>query len=142
MYSIKKIVFTSSFLFVCHFAVAQKDSPKLIGSKNSYKYVEQMPKPKYNVYRYLRKSIKYPPELLGKNIGGEVVVSLVVDERGYITDVKSISPEQNVLFQRAAVNAVKSLPRWKKPGSQNGTPVKVYYTLPITFGPDNSKPKK
>lgn len=31
-----------------------------------------------------------------------------------------------------AIRVVMNMPKWK-PGMQNGRPVKVYYTLPITF---------
>lgn len=97
-----------------------------------FRYVEQMPEPGYNINEYLGGKIKYPPSARKMRLQGRAKINFVVDTDGYITDVESISPETDILFLLEAIRVVQMMPPWK-PGSQNGQPVKVYYTLPINF---------
>ena len=58
-------------------------------------------------------------------------MQFVVEEDGSITNVcvvRSVDPS----LDKEAMRVAKSMPRWV-PGKQNGTPVRVKYTLPISF---------
>ena len=107
---------------------AQSQTPD---STEVFRYVEQMPEPKYSLHEYLSSNLKFPP---GADAGDgvRVIVTFVVDEEGYITNVKSVTDDVPPGFKTEAIRIVRSLPRWK-PARQNGKPVKVYYTLPIKF---------
>ena len=62
---------------------------------------------------------------------GRVIVTFVVERDGSITDVrvvKSVDPS----LDKEAVRVTKSMPHWI-PGKQNGSAVRVKYTLPVTF---------
>ena len=64
-------------------------------------------------------------------IQGRVIVTFVVERDGSITDVrvvKSVDPS----LDKEAVRVTKSMPNWN-PGMQNGGPVRVKFTLPVTF---------
>ena len=80
---------------------------------------------------FLRENTKYPEQALKDSIEGRVVVAFVIDTDGSITKpevVRSVHP----LLDAEALRVVKLMPKWE-PGSENGTPVKVRYNLPITF---------
>lgn len=81
--------------------------------------------------KYLSKNIKYPENARDSNIQGQVVVQFVVTKTGqvgFIEVVKSVDP----LLDAEAVRVCKSLPRFT-PGTINGNPVSVWYTLPVNF---------
>ena len=83
------------------------------------------------LFEYLSKSIKYPVEAEKNDIQGRVIVTYVVECDGSITDVnvvKSVDPS----LDQEAIRVVKAMPRWI-PGKQDGKPVRVKYTVPVTF---------
>jgi antitoxin component YwqK of YwqJK toxin-antitoxin module len=80
---------------------------------------------------YLSQQIKYPGDARSIGITGRTMTTFVVDKTGEITDVyvyhgicKSIKAE--------CERVIRNMPVWS-PGSANGQPVKVRYTLPISF---------
>jgi TonB family protein len=80
---------------------------------------------------FLRENTKYPEQALKDSMEGRVVVAFVIDTDGSITKpevVRGVHP----LLDAEALRVVKLMPKWE-PGSENGTPVKVRYNLPITF---------
>lgn len=96
--------------------------------------VEQMPSfPGGNsaLMQYLSKNIKYPVVAEENGIQGRVICTFVVERDGRVTDVrvvKSVDPS----LDKEAVRVVSSMPAWI-PGKQNGSAVRVKYTLPVTF---------
>ena len=80
---------------------------------------------------YLRKNIKYPAICRENNIQGRVIVQFVVDKTGRVGEVKLVRTVDKDL-DNEAVRVCKSLPKFT-PGRQNGQPVSVWYTLPVTF---------
>lgn len=80
---------------------------------------------------YLASNIKYPVVAQENGVQGRVTVSFVVERDGSISDVRvarSVDPS----LDREAQRVVKSMPRWK-PGKQNGSAVRVKYTVPVVF---------
>ena len=102
--------------------------------KMVYKSVEQMPRfpgGEAGLMRYLQSNINYPANAAKNNIGGRVILQFVVEKDGHIGEVKvvrSIDPE----IDAEAVRVVKSLPDFI-PGRQDGEPVAVWYTIPVSF---------
>ncbi|NPD92491.1 TonB family protein [Prevotella sp. PMUR] len=81
--------------------------------------------------QYLQKNIKYPVVAEEKGVQGRVLVAFVVECDGYLTDIKiekSVEPS----LDKEARRVVRSMPRWV-PGFQNGSPVRVKFTVPVTF---------
>ena len=103
-------------------------------SETIYKSVEQMPMfpgGEAGLLRYLQENIQYPPEAAKNNVQGRVILQFVVDKTGQVGEVKilrSVSEE----IDAEAVRVVKSLPKFE-PGRQDGKPVAVWYTLPVSF---------
>ncbi|MBQ3630205.1 MAG: energy transducer TonB [Prevotella sp.] len=96
--------------------------------------VEQMPSfpgGPSALMQYLSSNIKYPVVAEENGVQGRVVCTFVVERDGSITDVrviKSVDPS----LDKEAVRVVKGMPRWI-PGKQNGSAVRVKYTVPVTF---------
>ena len=81
--------------------------------------------------KYLQKNIKYPSICQEQGIQGRVIVQFVVEKDGSITDVQVIKAI-NPYLDKEAVRVVSTMPKWS-PGKQRGKPVRVRFTLPVTF---------
>ena len=97
-----------------------------------FKYVEQMPAFPGDVQSYLSSHLRYPDAAREANAEGRVIVTFVVDERGGISAVEVARSSGNSELDAEAKRVVNGMPKWT-PGKNNGTAVKVYFTLPITF---------
>jgi protein TonB len=96
--------------------------------------VEQMPSfpgGPSALMQYLNSNIKYPVVAEENGVQGRVIVTFVVERDGSITDVKVVKSVDPSLDKEAA-RVVKSMPKWQ-PGKQNGSAVRVKYTVPVTF---------
>jgi len=99
-----------------------------------FKSVEQMPQfpgGEGALIKYLSSHINYPPMAAENDIQGRVVVAFVVDKTGKVGEVNVVRSVDKDL-DREAVRVCKSLPKFV-PGRQNGQPVSVWFTLPVTF---------
>ena len=108
--------------------------PPKVEETKVFDVVEQMPQFKGGdaaLMEYLNKNIKYPVIAEENGIQGRVVTTFVVERDGSITDVKVIKSVDPSL-DKEAVRVVKSMPKWN-PGKQNGSAVRVKFTLPVTF---------
>ena len=96
--------------------------------------VEQMPQFSGGIeamLKYLAENVRYPKEAEEKSLQGRVIATFVVEKDGSISRakvVKSVDP----LLDEEALRVVNSMPNWT-PGRQNGEPVAVKYTIPISF---------
>lgn len=96
--------------------------------------VEQMPQfpgGDEALLKYLSSHINYPPMAAENNVQGRVVIQFVVDKNGKVGEVKVVRSVDKDL-DREAVRVCMSLPKFI-PGRQNGVPVSVWYTLPVSF---------
>ena len=99
-----------------------------------YDVVEQMPAfpgSPYALYEFLTQSIQYPEEARKKSIQGRVIVTFVVEKDGSITCARVVKT-LNPLLDAEALRVINVMPKWK-PGKQNGEPVRVKYTVPVSF---------
>ena len=81
--------------------------------------------------QYLAKSIKYPVIAQENGIQGRVSCSFVVNKDGSIVDaevIRGVDPS----LDKEALHVINSMPKWS-PGKQRGKPVRVKYTVPVTF---------
>ena len=81
--------------------------------------------------KYLQKNTRYPKVCKEQGLQGRVIVQFVVNTDSTISDVKVVKPV-NPHFDQEALRVVKAMPKWK-PGTQRGKPVRVRFTLPVTF---------
>lgn len=90
--------------------------------------------------KFLQQNIKYPKEAQEQGKQGRVIVQFVVNKDGSITGdsvVRSVDP----LLDAEALRVVRSMPNWT-PGKQKGKPVRVRFTLPVTFHLNGDAPKQ
>lgn len=80
---------------------------------------------------YLSENVRYPADAEENGIQGRVVCSFVVERDGSITDVQ-VARSVDQSLDKEAVRLIRSMPKWI-PGSQNGSHVRVKYTVPVTF---------
>ena len=83
------------------------------------------------LFDYLASSIKYPVVAEENGVQGRVVCTFIVELDGSITDVKVVKSVDPSL-DKEAIRVLRYMPRWV-PGKQNGSPVRVKYTVPVTF---------
>jgi protein TonB len=113
--------------------VAIDEKPKEEETK-VFDVVEQMPEfpgGPAALMKWLSDNIKYPAVAEENGIQGRVVCTFVVERDGSVTDVqvaRSIDPS----LDKEAIRVLKKMPKWI-PGKQNGSAVRVKYTVPVTF---------
>ena len=81
--------------------------------------------------KYLQMNICYPKEAQERGLQGRVIVQFVVNKDGSICNeqvVKSVDPQ----LDAEAIRVIRCMPNWI-PGKQRGEPVRVRFTLPVTF---------
>lgn len=109
-------------------------APKPEVSNKVFDVVEEMPHfpgGPAALQAFLSSNTKYPVVAQENGVQGRVTVAFVVERDGSITDVRvvrSVDPS----LDREASRVVRSMPRWS-PGKQNGSTVRVKYTVPVVF---------
>jgi TonB family protein len=76
-------------------------------------------------------NVKYPEEAKKLGVQGRVVIRFIVDENGKVIQPEVLKSD-NPLLDEAALKSFDGCPDWA-PGRYKGKPVKVYFTMPITF---------
>ncbi len=107
------------------------ETPKPVNDNNVYNSVDELPSFPGGISQWLSQNLQYPPIAQENGIQGTVVVQFVVEKNGSLSDVKVIRSKDPSL-DNEALRVVRNMPKWK-PGKLNGSPVRVSFTLPITF---------
>jgi len=80
---------------------------------------------------FLIRNINYPKKAMEKKIAGTVYLNFIVEKNGTVSDIVVLN-KVNELLKTEAVRVVKLMKDWE-PAILEGKPVRVRYTLPITF---------
>lgn len=87
----------------------------------------------YNaLIEFLSSHIRYPLYAVDNNIQGQVVVKFVIEKDGRIGEIQIVRGVDKNL-DREAIRVCKTLPKFSPGRNENGDPVRVWYSLPITF---------
>jgi TonB family protein len=81
--------------------------------------------------KYLAQNIHYPADAVKNKVEGKVFLTFVVERNGSLADIKvlrGVSPD----IDAEALRVMKASPHWR-PGIQNGRPVRVQFSVPISF---------
>lgn len=81
--------------------------------------------------KFINNTVKYPVVAQENGISGRVYCEFVVDKDGKIKDAivkRGVDPS----LDKEALRVINAMPAWN-PGEQRGKPVKVRFTVPITF---------
>jgi TonB family protein len=111
------------------------DTSKTISDTSEvFQRVETIPEFKGGIpafMKFLNKNIKYPKQARQDNIEGRVILTFVVEKDGTLTGLRilrGVSPE----IDQEALRVMGISPPWT-PGTQNGKPVRVQFSIPIAF---------
>ena len=80
---------------------------------------------------FLRVNVKYPESAFKRNVQGTVVMTFVVDKTGKIGEIK-VAKSVDKALDAEAIRVCKLLPDFY-PAMQDGEPISMWFTLPITF---------
>jgi len=81
--------------------------------------------------KFLQKNIRYPGQAQDQGVSGKVFLSFIIEKDGHLSNI-AIVRKAGFGFDEEATRVLKLAPAWK-PGLQNGTAVRVRYTIPINF---------
>ncbi|GLU42694.1 energy transducer TonB [Allomuricauda sp. NBRC 101325] len=79
---------------------------------------------------HIRKNFRYPEIAQEMGVQGRVSVIFVIQKDGSIGDIRMRGPDKNL--EAEALRIIEKLPKMT-PGKQRGRPVKVPFSIPITF---------
>lgn len=120
-------------------------APQAVTSDDqTFSVVEQMPEYPGGMragLEFMARNLRYPTKAREAGKQGRVIVQFVVMKDGSLSDFKVLRPVDPWL-DAEAIRVISTMPKWK-PGMQEGKPVSVKFTLPVTFMLEgsNSKPK-
>ena len=113
-------------------AMAQDvDSITDVESKKIFGEPEMPPTFNGDINLWLAQNMRYPKEAVKNNIEGKVIVSFVIEKDGSVSNIKALKSPHSSLTEEV-VRLVKAMPNWN-PGTMSGKPVRVKYTLPLSF---------
>jgi TonB family protein len=135
----------------CFSASAQIPAPADSARQKQYTYIEKMPvfpvlapgdsavPSNQRFVRFVNADVHFPSKALRDGISGKVYFSFAVNAQGRAQDIKIVKGlradvDAEVLRNAHRLDAIQ----WE-PGTQNGRPVTVSFTVPITF---NINPRK
>ena len=82
------------------------------------------------INKHIRKNFRYPEIAQEMGIQGRVYVNFIIAKDGKITDIRMRGPDKNL--EKEAQRIISKLPNMT-PGKQRGRPVRVPFSIPITF---------
>lgn len=82
-------------------------------------------------YKYLASNVHYPALAKENYVQGKVYLTFVVDKEGTLTDIKVIRGIGSGCDEES-VRVLQQSPKWH-PGKLYGVPVRVQYSMPISF---------
>lgn len=124
---------------------AELDRIKAELEQNMKKYMEEAPDKVYDKVQvmpeypggltemigFISRNLEYPKSAQESGTQGKVVIQFVVGTDGSISNVQ-VAQSVDPLLDNEAARIISAMPRWK-PGTQDGKPMRVRYTVPINF---------
>ncbi|MFN3917481.1 MAG: energy transducer TonB [Flavobacteriales bacterium] len=83
------------------------------------------------LYKYLSENMKFPKKMQEMGASDRVLVSFVIDKNGEISEVNAVAGKYQE-SKNEAIRVVSKMPKWK-PAKVKNQPVKVRYTIPVSF---------
>ena len=80
---------------------------------------------------YIGNNLQYPEKAKENGVQGRVSVKFIVEKDGSISNVE-VNRSVDTDLDNEAMRVIKSMPKWN-PAKQNGTEVRAYYYVPVTF---------
>jgi len=83
------------------------------------------------MHKYIEK-VKYPSVYIDSDVSGKVYIRFIVNTDGSVTNV-SLARGTNTALDKAALEHIKNMPDFFKPGYQSRKAVRVQYIVPVKF---------
>ncbi len=83
-------------------------------------------------YKFVGQNYKMPAEVTKQKLNGKVYLQFIIETDGSLTDIEILRDKLGYGSGEEAVRVLKLSPKWI-PASDNGKPVRVMYSLPITI---------
>ena len=80
---------------------------------------------------HIRRNFRYPEAAQEQGIQGRVYINFIINECGFIENIRTRSPDK--LLDDEAIRIINLIPRVLPGTLDDGLPVKVPFSLPITF---------
>ena len=126
----KKLFLIMLLAFVSVNAYSQSDD----ADNDVYNMVDQSAKFQdgYNsIIKFVQENIKYPAEAQENNVHGKLMVSVVVEKDGSLSDIK-IKKGLGYGLDEEIVRIIKMMPKWQ-PAQHKGKAVRQSQTIMIPF---------
>lgn len=97
--------------------------------------VDQLPEYNGDLGGFLSQELQYPDSAREAGVQGVTTLEFIVAADGILQNVHISQSSGHALLDNEALRLFREMqtsPKWK-PGSRNGRPVPVIYTLPVTF---------
>jgi protein TonB len=124
-------------VFLLVFTLCLLQVQGLAQSEEPFTNVEKMPAfpdGSAEMYKFIYANLNYPAEAKKWKVSGQVITQFVVDDEGFIKNVRIVRGLGYGLDEEAmrVVELMNVAHRWT-PGTHNGKAVPVTFTLPIKF---------
>jgi protein TonB len=80
--------------------------------------------------KHIRRNFRYPEIAQEMGIQGRVFVQFIIGKDGNISGIRTRGPDKNL--EKEANRIISKLPKMT-PGKQRGRPVRVPFSIPVTF---------
>ena len=111
------------------------EKPVAINTNVIKSYTEVMPSYKGGknaMMDYLKNNIRPFESDKENRLVGKVIIRFYVDTDGTVRNPEVLKDNAGGRCAEAAIAAIKNMPKWN-PGMQGNSPVKVYFTIPVSF---------
>ena len=121
-------------------ANCKKVFPDEEGVFDVVQHMPEFPGGMLKLMEFIRQNIQYPQAAKQNKLEGTVIMQVVIDKDGTVTQPRILCSVNPVLSADAALceealRIVSIMPKWK-PGKQRGKEVRVSYTVPVIFSLD------
>lgn len=118
-------------------ANCKKIFPDEEGVFDVVQHMPEFPGGMLKLMEFIRQNIQYPQAAKQSKLEGTVIMQVVIDKDGTVTQpriLRSVNPvlSANAALCEEALRIVSIMPKWK-PGHQHGENLKVRYAFPIKF---------
>ena len=128
-----QISFVAVFLFVgMVFTPVNAQNTDVQEKDTTVKIIPEYPGGEEALNSFLIKNINYPVMAKIRGLQGIVITEFIVEKDGSISNVKVRESSGHRILDKEAVRVMKLMPNWS-PGTVDGKPVRVKFSLPIEF---------
>jgi len=130
-------LYTETLSYICHYENGVLIKGASYDDKGGeHPFTKELVEPMFKggidaFYKFLQANVRYPKEAKKHNIQGKVILTFVVNKDGTLSDIKVIKGIGGGCDEES-IRVLQQSPQWE-PGVQFGLPVRVHYSMPLSF---------